>query len=206
MSAPSDTAVAQAPQLGPAAAADRPSPIKVKKIGHLVYEVSDVERSTKFWTEVMGFKVSDRNDHGMVFLRTNADHHGIGLKPGKAKSRPERKAGLAIEHIALEVDNIDALFAARAYLRAQGVPIVWEGRKGGGLQLRRDLPRSGWLRVRALLQHGPGRRRRPHAPAVAVHPCRLARGRRRQAGAEDLVGETVDLPMRLFCKLFTGDS
>ncbi len=127
MSAPSDAAVAPAPD-----AAARPTPIKVKKLGHLVYEVSDVARSTKFWTEVMGFKVSDTNEYGMVFLRTNADHHGIGLKPGKAKSRPEARAGLAIEHIALEVENVEALFAARAHLRAHGVPIVWEGRKGAG--------------------------------------------------------------------------
>lgn len=131
MSAPSDAATAFAPQ-ATTSTADRPSPIKVKKIGHLVYEVSDVERSTRFWTEVMGFKVSDRNEHGMVFLRTNADHHGIGLKPGKSKPRPDATAGLAIEHIALEVEDVDALFAARAYLRAHGVPIVWEGRKGAG--------------------------------------------------------------------------
>ena len=30
------------------------SPIKANKLGHLVYEVSDVERTARFWTEVMG--------------------------------------------------------------------------------------------------------------------------------------------------------
>jgi hypothetical protein len=33
---------------------------------------------------------------------------------------------------ALEVANIDALFEARDYLRSQGIPIVFEGRKGAG--------------------------------------------------------------------------
>src|SRR5271155_474302 len=127
MTAPPDTAIAEA-EHPPA----KTTPIKVRKFGHLVYEVSDVERSRKFWTEIMGFKGSDTNEYGMVFLRTNADHHGIGLKPGKAKRRPDPSAGLAIEHLAMEVENIDALFQARAYLREHNVKIVWEGRKGAG--------------------------------------------------------------------------
>ncbi len=36
------------------------SPIKIKKIGHVVLSVSDIERSTKFWTEIMGFKFPTR--------------------------------------------------------------------------------------------------------------------------------------------------
>jgi hypothetical protein len=65
-----------------------------------------------------------------MFLRTNSDHHGIGLKPSKATSRPER--GLQVEHLALEVEDVHALLEAREYLRGQGVAIVWEGRKGAG--------------------------------------------------------------------------
>lgn len=112
--------------------ASRTTPIKVKKLGHLVYEVSDIERTRTFWTEVMGFKVSDVNEKGMVFLRTNSDHHAIGLKQGKAQRRPSPSDGLMIEHLAMEVEDLDALFEARAYLKGLGVPIVFEGRKGAG--------------------------------------------------------------------------
>ena len=28
------------------------SPIKVRKLGHFIYEVSDIERTTKFWQDV----------------------------------------------------------------------------------------------------------------------------------------------------------
>ena len=108
------------------------TPIKVKKLGHLVYEVGDVERSCAFWTEVMGFTVSDVSEKGMVFLRTNSDHHTIGIKPGKGKRRPDPSETLVVEHLAMEVEDIDALFAARDYLRSAGVPIVFEGRKGAG--------------------------------------------------------------------------
>jgi len=38
------------------------TPVKVKKLGHVVLTVSDIERTVKFWTEIMGFQVSDRNE------------------------------------------------------------------------------------------------------------------------------------------------
>jgi catechol 2,3-dioxygenase-like lactoylglutathione lyase family enzyme len=106
------------------------SPIKVKKIGHLVYEVSDVERTVKFWTENLGFTVSDRNEFGMVFLRTGSDHHTIAVMPGKAKERQDN--GLRIDHLALEVGSMEELIAARDFLKSKGVAVKWEGRRGPG--------------------------------------------------------------------------
>jgi catechol 2,3-dioxygenase-like lactoylglutathione lyase family enzyme len=109
------------------------SPIKVNKLGHFVYEVTDVERTVRFWTELMGFKETDRNDHGMVFFSCGADHHAIGLKPApKGKTRRDLGAGLQMEHLALEVDNVDLLLKARDHLKANNIPITFEGRKGAG--------------------------------------------------------------------------
>jgi catechol 2,3-dioxygenase-like lactoylglutathione lyase family enzyme len=113
------------------------SPIKVNKLGHFVYEVSDVERTVKFWTEVMGFKETDRNEHGMVFFRCGKDHHAIGLKPmAKGKTpRREMKTGLQMEHLAMEVDNVDVLVKAKEYFKKNNIPIVFEGRKGAGCNI-----------------------------------------------------------------------
>jgi catechol 2,3-dioxygenase-like lactoylglutathione lyase family enzyme len=108
------------------------TPIHVRKLGHLVYEVSDIERSTAFWTEILGFSVSDRNEFGMVFLRSESDHHSIALAPSKKKARPEPDAGLRFHHLAMEVESIDVLFKARDFLRARGIPIDFEGRRGPG--------------------------------------------------------------------------
>jgi catechol 2,3-dioxygenase-like lactoylglutathione lyase family enzyme len=106
------------------------SPIKVKKIGHLVYEVSDVDRTVKFWTEKMGFTVSDKNEFGMVFLRTASDHHTIAVVKGKAGVRQDN--GLRIDHLALEVGSMAELIAARDFLKSNGVNVKWEGRRGPG--------------------------------------------------------------------------
>ena len=113
------------------------SPIKVNKLGHFVYEVSNIERSVKFWSEVMGFVETDRNAHGMVFFRCGADHHAIGLvpmKPGKLPKR-EMKTGLQVQHLAFEVDNVDMLKQMKAFLKANHIPIVFEGRKGAGCNI-----------------------------------------------------------------------
>ncbi len=115
----------------------RPSPIRCKKLGHFVYEVTNIERTAKFWTEVMGFVETDRNTHGMVFFRCAADHHGIGLKPMKAGKTPARDVAnsLQVEHLAFEVENVEMLKAAKAWFKENNIPVVFEGRKGAGCNI-----------------------------------------------------------------------
>jgi len=55
------------------------APIRTRKLGHLVLMVRDLEASTRFYTEVMGLKVSDRIADQMVFLRAGQDHHDLAL-------------------------------------------------------------------------------------------------------------------------------
>jgi len=108
------------------------TPIQVKKLGHVVFTVSDIERTTKFWMEIMGFQVSDRNEHGMVFLRHGSDHHTIALVPAKAKEELPGEGQPGFHHCALEVGTVSELFKIRDFLRAKGVPIIYEGRRGPG--------------------------------------------------------------------------
>ena len=113
------------------------SPIRVNKLGHFVYEVSDIERTVKFWKEVMGLIETDRNEKGMVFFRCGADHHAIGLKPMAKGKVPKRDmtGGLQMEHLAFEVADVEILKNAKAYLKANNIPISFEGRKGAGCNI-----------------------------------------------------------------------
>src|SRR6185312_1750416 len=110
------------------------TPIKVRKLGHVVYEVTDVERTTRFWTDVMGFTVSDRNENGMVFLNSGSDHHSIALVPSPGKKKPAKndEKTLQIHHWAMEVDSVETLFKAREFLQARGIAMTYEGRRGPG--------------------------------------------------------------------------
>jgi catechol 2,3-dioxygenase len=108
---------------------------ELKKIGHVVLNVSDLEASARFYTEVLGLQISDRYPEsmvpgGMVFMRCNSDHHGVALVGG---ARPLERTSL--NHFAFEVGSPDEVFRARAWLRQHGVPIVFEGRRRAGCQI-----------------------------------------------------------------------
>src|ERR1044072_9719095 len=99
--------------------ADNKSPIKIKKIGHVVLTVSDIERSTKFWTDVMGFKFSDKNENGMVFFRNATDHHTIALIQATEKNQLPKRGEVGFDHMALEVSSVSELFKIRDFLRSK---------------------------------------------------------------------------------------
>jgi catechol 2,3-dioxygenase-like lactoylglutathione lyase family enzyme len=108
------------------------TPVHVKKIGHVVFSVSDLERTGKFWTEIMGFKFSDRNEHGMVFFRNATDHHTIALIQAKEKNELPKRGQVGFDHVAFEVGSVSELFKIRDFLRSKGVEIFYEGRRGPG--------------------------------------------------------------------------
>ncbi len=115
--------------------ADAPPRFELRKIGHVVLNVTDLDAAVRFYTEVLGLHVSDRYPDsmvpgGMVFLRCNTDHHGVALVGGADKL--ERST---LNHFAFEVGAPDEVFRARAWLRTHGVPIVFEGRRRAGCQL-----------------------------------------------------------------------
>jgi catechol 2,3-dioxygenase-like lactoylglutathione lyase family enzyme len=111
-------------------------PFRIGKLGHVVLNVRDVERSARFYTEVLGFQISDVYPEemvpgGMVFLRCNPDHHGIALV-GSLK-KPASNADL--NHVAFEVATLDEVVRAHDHLRRHGVEIDFAGRRRAGCQI-----------------------------------------------------------------------
>src|SRR5882672_2034152 len=94
----------------------------IGKLGHIVLQVSDLERSTAFYTQVLGFKVSDVYPEemmpgGMVFLRCNTDHHCLALVGAVDGQAANRK----LHHFAFEVPTLAEVIRARDRLRAANV-------------------------------------------------------------------------------------
>jgi catechol 2,3-dioxygenase len=114
---------------------DAPRPFQLRKLGHVVLNVTDLDAAVRFYSELLGLEISDRYPDsmvpgGMVFMRCNADHHGVALVGGAGKS--ERTP---LNHFAFEVATLDEVFRTRAWLREHGVPIVFEGRRRAGCQI-----------------------------------------------------------------------
>ena len=113
--------------------ARRPSPVRVQRLGHVVIQVRDLERSKRFYTEIFNFRVSDDATAGGVFLTAIGDHHTIGLFPSDGENAEiPPKGAVRLHHFALQVESMEELFEIRAYLKERGVPIVWEGRRAQG--------------------------------------------------------------------------
>jgi catechol 2,3-dioxygenase-like lactoylglutathione lyase family enzyme len=137
---------------------------ELRKIGHVVLNVSDLEAAVRFYTEVLGLRVSDRYPDsmvpgGMVFLRCNTDHHGVALVGGASKL--ERSS---LNHFAFEVGSLDEVFRARSWLQRHGVSIVFEGRRRAGCQVAVEFrdPDGNNLEIYwGLDQVGPDGRARP---------------------------------------------
>jgi len=112
-----------------------PLQFQLRRLGHVVLNVTDLEASVRFYTDVLGLQVSDRYPDsmvpgGMVFMRCNADHHGVALVGGAKKS--DRTS---LNHFAFEVATLDEVFRTRTWLRKHGVRIVFEGRRRAGCQI-----------------------------------------------------------------------
>jgi catechol 2,3-dioxygenase len=131
----------------------------IAKLGHVVLKVRDVARSAAFYAKVLGFRVSDYYPETMmagtmVFMRCNADHHGVALVGGAS----EEAKGRELHHMAFAVATLDEVFRAREHLKANGVKIEFEGRRRAGCQIAIEFrdPDGHWLEIYwGLDQIGP---------------------------------------------------
>jgi catechol 2,3-dioxygenase-like lactoylglutathione lyase family enzyme len=153
-------------------------PFRIGKIGHVVLNVRDVARSVRFYTELLGFEVSDVYPDdmvpgGMAFLRCNPDHHGIALVGGAAGDAEN----IELNHLAFEVGSLDEVVRARDHLRRQGVTIDFEGRRRAGCQLAVEFrdPDNHRLEIYwGIDQIGSDGRARPRAEWKGAQPLEAA--------------------------------
>ena len=104
--------------------------IQLRRLAHALIVVRDVERSKRFYTELLGFRVLEEDPgHGGVFLGLGPLSHTIDLFPttdagagGPAKGPPMK--GLGVQHLAFAVDSHDALKDAYFHLKDNGVDIL----------------------------------------------------------------------------------
>jgi catechol 2,3-dioxygenase len=93
------------------------------KISHVVLNSAHTDDQVPFFTDVLGFQLSD-SSHMMEFLRCSADHHSIAIF---------RNNGPSLNHVAYEVPNMDGLMRGAGRLKQNGFDIEWGvGRHGPG--------------------------------------------------------------------------
>jgi catechol-2,3-dioxygenase len=86
------------------------------KLGHVAYRVNDVQRVVKFYTDVLGFRVSDWHGDTFAFLRCGPDHHTVNFVFDEVPQ---------LHHIAFEVKDWAEIQRACEWLAKNNIHLVW---------------------------------------------------------------------------------
>jgi catechol 2,3-dioxygenase len=96
------------------------------RIGHVVLKVRDLERTKKFYADVMGLEVMKVEPSiKMAFFASNGrDHHEIAAIEIDGKATDSQANAVGLSHIAFRLRDEAHLRAAYADLKGHGVKII----------------------------------------------------------------------------------
>ena len=95
----------------------------VKRVGHLVINVKDLDTSTKFYTDIIGFGIAVQRPGFGTFLTCGKIHHDLALFQAKENAQPVADGGLGLNHMALQVEDFEMLTSFHGHLKANNVAI-----------------------------------------------------------------------------------
>jgi catechol 2,3-dioxygenase len=129
------------------------------RIGHVHLRVSDLNRATSFYRDVLGFDVTVYgSDHQHDFLSAGGYHHHIGLNTWHSKGgTPPPEGHTGLQHFAILYPDRRELARAVERLLEHGYPIrnaedhgvsisvYLSDPDGNGIELYYDRPRKEWF-------------------------------------------------------------
>jgi len=100
--------------------------MKAHYLGHVVFYVSDLERSLGFYRDLLGFKEVGRVFGGSAAALTSGrTHHELLLIEVGPAPRPSSERRLGLYHIGIKIgDSLDELRAAKRELDTAGVAVT----------------------------------------------------------------------------------
>ncbi len=93
-----------------------PSGMAPIKLGHVAYRVQDVQAVVQFYTDMLGFRVSDWRDDSFAFLRCGPDHHTVNFVYDEVPQ---------LHHIAFEVKDWAEIQRGCEWLAKNDIRLVW---------------------------------------------------------------------------------
>ena len=130
------------------------------RIGHVHLKVADLERSLRFYRDVLGFEVTLQMGSSAAFLSAGGYHHHLGLNTWEsAGGKPPPPGTTGLYHAAIVYPTRAALADALRRLVAAGIPLEGASDHGvsealylhdpdeNGVELYWDRPREEWPRA-----------------------------------------------------------
>lgn len=96
------------------------------RIQHFALATPDASRLVQFYTDVLGFRVSDKMGEDVGFwLRSDQEHHSLAIL--------ERTKGQGLDHFSFDIAGWDEFRLWCDHFARKGVPVIWgPGRHGIG--------------------------------------------------------------------------
>lgn len=127
------------------------------RIGHVHLKVSDLNRSLKFFRDLLGFEVTTMYGSQAAFLSAGGYHHHIGLNTWHSlNASPASRNGVGLYHVAILYPTRRDLAIIFDRLQKARYPILGasdhgvsealylEDPDGNGLELYYDKPKELW--------------------------------------------------------------
>jgi catechol-2,3-dioxygenase len=90
--------------------------IVVNKLGHMALYAPDPDRTAKFYSDVLGFRDSDRIEENFVFMRCGFEHHAINFARG---------TDARLHHMAFELRDASHMQQACDLLGRNTINLLW---------------------------------------------------------------------------------
>jgi catechol 2,3-dioxygenase len=97
----------------------------IKRVGHVVLKMRDLEEAKRFYGGVLGMKISSESPVA-VFFRFNDYHHDVGVFKVQDDAEGPKDNQVGLLHFALVLENRDDLIKMHQHLKEQGVTIEAE--------------------------------------------------------------------------------
>jgi catechol 2,3-dioxygenase-like lactoylglutathione lyase family enzyme len=108
-------------------------PFKVRRLGHFGFNAIALDDALRFYTELLGFQISDVGHIG-YFMHHGGDHHSFVLFD-KAQRGDRDRPNVTVNQITWQVGSLQEVSDASPWLEEQGQKIQRQGR---------DMPGSNW--------------------------------------------------------------
>src|ERR1700734_803041 len=129
------------------------------RIGHVHLKVADLERSLRFYRDVLGFELTQRYGDSAAFVSAGGYHHHIGLNTWESKGGRAPAAGTTgLFHVAIVYPTRALLGDALQRLTRAGIQLdgaadhgvsealYLRDPDGNGVELYWDRPQEDWPR------------------------------------------------------------
>lgn len=95
----------------------------IKRVGHVVLKMRDLDRAKEFYIGALGMKISSESERG-IFFRFGDYHHDIAVFKVSEKADLPKEDQVGLVHVALVVDSVATLKRLNTELQEKGVTVM----------------------------------------------------------------------------------